>query len=325
METIPANKVNIYGIKNGENFHYIGKTVRTANEGMLKNSDVHYRYTSDKINDLFNNNTNVSVIKVVDEDVWYSEKLHEVVEFYNKKHPLVNAQWMCEGKRGYWEGKVKDKHTITRLSESKFKKVYQYDEKGDLVKIWRSGKAAATMVFKDYQVVKGSAVSAIYDMLRSKTLKNKFRLGYYWFREEDLKKMYDPNPIPRHIYLYGIDLEQHKKRSILRKHTVVENIRKASVIHRDTEGNIIYVYKNTAHAAYMLKTTMNVIQKFCRGINQNDYYILSYGEKSLQPVNEKYPEYTVEELRRPPRRILEVDKPRAIFETIKPKTTKFWR
>ena len=65
METIPANKVNIYGIKNGENFHYIGKTVRTANEGMLKNSDVHYRYTSDKINDLFNNNTNVSVIKVV--------------------------------------------------------------------------------------------------------------------------------------------------------------------------------------------------------------------------------------------------------------------
>lgn len=308
---IQPNKVNIYGIKTGENFHYIGKTRRTAKEnGTMNNSDVHYRYTNEKINDLFSDNTNVTVIKVVDEDVWYSEKLHEVVEFYNKQHPLVNAQWMCEGKRGYWEGKIKDKYTITRLSESKFKRVYQYDDKGDLVKIWRSGKAAATIVFKDYCVIKGGAVSELYSILRSKGLKNKFRHGYYWFREEDLKAMYNPNPIPRHIYLYGINLEQHKKRSIARKHTIVENIRKYSIIHSDTEGHVIFKYKNTAHAAYMLKTNLTTIQKLCRGLKQNDYYILKYGEKSLQPVNEKYPEYTVEELRRPPRRILEVSKPR---------------
>jgi hypothetical protein len=233
----------------------------------------------------------------VDEDVWYSEKLHEVVEFYNKQHPLVNAQWMCEGKNGYWEGKTRDKYTITRLSESKFKRVYQYDDKGDLVKVWRSGKAAAIMVFKDYQVVKGSACSELYSILRSKGLKNKFRHGCYWFREEDLKIMYNPNPIPKHIYLYEIDLEQHKKRSYVRRHTVIENMMKACILHYDTEGHVIFTYKNTAHAAYMLKTTMCIIQKLCRGIKNNDYYILKYGEKSLQPVGEKYPEYTVEPLR----------------------------
>ena len=297
METQPLNKVNIYGVKNGENFNYIGKTVRIAKEdGNLKHSDIHYQYTNEKIKNLFNDETNVTVIKVVDEDVWYNEKLHEVVEFYNKKHPLVNAQWMCEGKRGYWEGKVKDKYTITRLSESKFKRVFQYDSYGKLYKVWRSGKAAATMVFKDYRIFKGSACSELYSVLRRSTLKGKFSHGYYWFREEDIKILY-PKEIPMQIYLYEIDLEQHKKRSVIRKHTVVENIRKASVEHYDTEGHIIYTYKNTSHAAYMLKTTMSNIQRFCSGARHNDYYILKYGEKSLQPVNEKYPEYTVESLR----------------------------
>jgi hypothetical protein len=297
METIPTNKVNIYGVKNGENFHYIGKTVRTAKEdGMLKNSDVHYQYTNEKIKNLFSDNTNVSVIKVVDEDVWYNEKLHEVVEFYNKQHPLVNARWMCEGKRGYWEGKVKDKYTITRLSESKFKRVFQYDPRGKLYKVWRSGKAAATMIFKDYRVIKGAGVTILYNYLGAKLLKNKFSHGYYWFWEQDIKILY-PKEIPMQLDLKKIDLEQHKKRSAIRKHTVVENIRKASVEHYDTEGHIIYTYRNTAHAAYMLKTTMSNIQRFCRDTRHNDYYILKYGEKSLQPVTEKYPEYTVEPLR----------------------------
>ena len=299
MEIIPTNKVNIYGVKNGENFHYIGKTNKTAKEdGNLKHSDIHYQYTNEKIKNLFDDDTNVTVIKVVDEEVWYNEKLHEVVEFYNKKHPLVNAGWMCEGKRGYWEGKERDKHTLTRLSESKFKKVYQYDDKGNLVKIWRSAKAAATMVFKDYHVFKGSACSELYNVLRRSTLKNKFKHNYYWFREEDLIKMYNPNSIPKHIYLYGINLEEHKKRSIIRKNTVVENIRKASVIHYDIKGNIIARYKNTAVAAYILKTTMHNIQKLCSGKMINKNYLLMYGEKSLQPVREKYPEYTIEPLRR---------------------------
>jgi hypothetical protein len=297
METIPTNKVNIYGVKNGENFNYIGKTVRTASdEGTLKHSDVHYRYTNEKVNSLFGDNTNVSVIKIVDEDVWYDEKLHEVVEFYNKKHPLVNAQWMCEGKHGYWEGKIKDKYTITRLSESKFKRVFQYDSSGKLYKVWRSGKAAATMVFKDYHILKGSACSELYSVLRRSTLKGKFSHGYYWFREEDIKILY-PKEIPIQIYLYGIELEQHKKRSATRKHTIVENAMRYSVEHYDIEGHIIYSYRNTAHAAYMLKTTISNIQRFCSGARHNDYYILKYGEKSLQPVNEKYPEYTVEPLR----------------------------
>ena len=294
MEAIPINKVNIYGVKNGENFNYIGKTNRIAKDnGTMNNSDVHYRYTNDKINDIFIDNTNVEVIKVVNEDIWYSEKLKEVVEFYNKKHPLVNAQWMCEGKKGYWDGKIKDKYTITRLSESKFKKVYQYDDKGDLVKVWRSGKAAATMVFKDYHIFKGSACSELYSVLRRSTLKNKFSHGYYWFREEDLKIMYNPLPIPKHIYLYGIDLEQHKKRSAIRKKTLMENIMKSCVKHYNVEGNLINTYRSTAHAAYMLKTTQYIIQKLCRGKIINTNYLLKYGEKSLQPVKEIYPEYKI--------------------------------
>jgi hypothetical protein len=172
------------------------------------------------------------------------------------------------------------------------------------------------MVFKDYSVVKGSAVSELYSILRSKGLKNKFRHDYYWFREEDLKARFAPKEIPYMLDLKAMDEEQHKKRSYVRKHTVVQNMRKACILHYDTEGHVIFKYKNTAHAAYMLKTSMSIIQKLCRGLKQNDYYILKYGEKSLQPVGETYPEYTIEELRRPPRKVLEVSRPRP---------TKFWR
>jgi hypothetical protein len=295
---IQPNKVNIYGVKNGENFNYIGKTVRTASdEGKLKHSDVHYRYTNEKINNLFGDNTNITVIKVVDEEIWYNEKLHEVVEFYNKKHPLVNAQWMCEGKRGYWEGKVKDKYTIRRLSESKFKRVFQYDSRGKFYKSWRSGKAAATMVFKDYHVFKGSACSKLYGVLDASTLKGKFRHGYYWFKEEEIKRLY-PKEIPMQIDLKNFEFNQQRKSRSVRKKTPIFDIRKASVKHYDIEGHIVYTYRNTAHAAYMLKTTMRTIQRICRGMIINKYYLLQYGEKSLQPVDETYPEYKVEPLRK---------------------------
>ncbi len=298
METQPTNEVTIYGIKTGESFRYIGKLGKIAKNNLFNNSDVHYQYTNDRIRELFTSGTNVVPIKIVTSEEWYYEKLREIVEKHGKNHPLVNAQWMLDGKRGYWEGKERDKFTLSRLSESKFKKVYQYDPKGYLFKIWRSGKAAATMIFKDYQVVKGAGTTELYNILGRTILKNKFSHGYYWFWEEDLKKMYAPNPIPRHIYLYGIDLEQHKKRSIIRKHTVVENMQKYCVHHLDTEGHVFYTYKNTNQAAFMLKTTVHIIQKLCRGTIKNNYYILKYGKKSLQPVNEKYPDYVIEPLRK---------------------------
>lgn len=296
------NSVTIYGVKTGESFRYIGKLGKIAKDNTFNRSDVHYQYTNDRIREIFTNETNVIPIKVVANEEWYYEKLREIVEKHGKNHPLVNAQWMLEGKRGYWEGKTRDKHTLSRLSESKFKRIVQYDPMGYHLKTWRSGKAAAIMVFKDYQIVKGSACSAIYDVLRAATLKSKFAHNSYWFKEEKLMKMF--GEVPPYLDFDEMMNTQHKKRSVIRKHTVVENIRKYSVKHYDTEGHVIYTYKNTAHAAYMLKTSMSTIQKFCRGLKkQNNYYILKYGEKSLQPVNEKYPEYTIEPLRESKKKI----------------------
>jgi hypothetical protein len=43
---------------------------------------------------------------------------------------------MLKTKKGYWLGKKRDEKTLKALSESKFKKVIQYNTKGELVKIW---------------------------------------------------------------------------------------------------------------------------------------------------------------------------------------------
>jgi hypothetical protein len=102
---------------------------------------------------------------------------------------------MKDGKRSYWEGKKKDEHTLNRLSESKFKKVYAYDANGDLTNIYLSIKEAAITIFKDYRVVNGSGCSKIYSVLCKCILKNRFKHNHYWFKEKELLDIFNGIPL----------------------------------------------------------------------------------------------------------------------------------
>lgn len=206
-------KAVIYGIKIDDDIHYIGKRINALNKkGNINKSQATYQYNNSKIRDIFTSNPDVNVVplKVVNEDEWYDEKLQEVLDKHKDKHPLLNAQWMLEGKRGFWEGKERDAHTLQRLSESKFKRVVQYDSEGNLVKVWKSGKDAAIHVFKDYVVINGGGDTKLYTVLGATTLKGRCKLNSYWFKEQELIKFF--GLLPKKLNLAILYAEECKRR-----------------------------------------------------------------------------------------------------------------
>jgi len=305
-------KVIIYGVKNDNKFHYIGKTKKKLNKNNLINkSNVTRQYTSKTIKEIFDNSKNIDIIplEIIEESQWYDKKLDEIVVKYNEGNPLKNAQWMLDGKRGrfegtkgYWFGKHRDDNTIKRLSESKFKKVYQYDTTGKLIKIWNSGKEVAIDVFKDYKVVKGSGETRLYDVLNSKTLKGRFKFESYWFFEKELIKYF--NGIPLKINIDNIKKnEKVKAKKIYKKAhkaRIINGQRRYTVNHFNKNGKIIKTYDNIDEAAYVLKKSRKMIQSICAGKRKSIHkdYILKYGEKKLQPINIKYPEYKIVNIKR---------------------------
>ncbi|MBN1637344.1 MAG: hypothetical protein JW866_00125 [Ignavibacteriales bacterium] len=279
----------IYGVQKDEKFKYIGKTVKSVKGNReLRKSDVGRRYTSEEINKVFteNHDVNMVVLKTIEAQDWYDEKLKEVVK-YKDNHPLVNAQWMLEGKRGYWEGKERDPHTLQRLSESKFKEVVQYDKNGVLVNIWQSGKEVAIQVFRDYRVINGGGHTRLYRVLDTGTLKRKFRYGYYWFRKSDLLKEY--NGIPAKLNLDAIRKkeQQYRKANYKRPTTY----RRYTIIYEDINGEEIQRFKNIYDAGEFLKISPNMVGKICRGVVVPNNFRLKYGEKELQPIDVQKPHY----------------------------------
>jgi len=288
----------IYGVKTGEVIHYIGKTIRESNDGSITRSLISNRAKNVRLNDLFKNNEDVVIepIKVVESDEWYDEKLTEVVQKHAEHHPLVNAQWMLDGKRGpeYWRGKTRDPHTIKQLSESKFTRVCQYDDKGVLVKIWAGAKEAAIEVFGDYRVVNHSGKTRLYGAMKSSTLKSSFRLGYYWFKADDMEKYF--GLIPTKLNLAVILAKEKERQKLARASTdrkPTTHTRRATVIQYNEDGEEIQYFDNTSHAAYELKISLTVTQRYCRGSRYNNNYILGFGPKKLQAINPVYPKYVV--------------------------------
>jgi len=293
----------IYGVRTGDTYHYVGKTIEKVKaNGRLNNSDAKRQYHKKSIRKVFVENQNAEVvpIKTVDNQDWYDEKLVEVVAKYGESHPLLNAQWMLDGKRGfwegtqgYWQGKERDAHTLQRLSESKFKRVVQYDKEGSLVKVWKSGKEVAEKVFGDYRVVNGAGETSFYDVLNSRTMKTRLRYNSYWFWEKHLLEYF--GTIPTRLNLGLIYAEEQKVRSECMKkiRALRKNLgqRRYTVIHYNKDGSIKTTYDNTSHAAYMIRTSIKTIMRLCNGILINDNYILRYGEKTTQPMNLVYPRY----------------------------------
>jgi hypothetical protein len=114
---------------------------------------------------------------------------------------------------GYWRGKKRDSNTLKKLSESKYIKVVQYDKDGNLIKIWDSCKDAAIAIFKDYQIINGSAKSKIYDVLECKTIKNRFIYDSYWFKEKETIGFGFKNPPIKILIDYIYEYEKSIKKS----------------------------------------------------------------------------------------------------------------
>lgn len=289
--------IYIYGIKTGDKFHYIGKTNNKLNtNGNINRSDMSMLYLYDKFRNIFNNNEKVEIVPIkTSDDQWYDQKLKEVVEKYSQNHPLINSQWMLDGKHGYWSDKKRDDNTLKRLSESKYIRIVEYDINGNLIKIWDSCKDVGINVFKDYKVVNGSSDSRIYRVIDSAKVQTRLAHGSYWFRESELMKEF--GLIPKRIKISAIaEAQKLRKIESRKKSKTPEFISKYSVIHYNPDMTIKTTYKCSEEAAYMLRKGLNTIRKICRGIihANNENYILRYGEKSLQPQDFKYPEYTIE-------------------------------
>lgn len=280
----------IYGVQEDKKFKYIGKTVKSVKENRkLRKSDVGRRYTNEEINNVFikNPDVNMVVLKTIETQEWYNEKLKEVVDKHKDNHPLLNAQWMLEGKRGYWEGKKKDPHTLQRLSESKYKRVVQYDKNGKLVKIWDSGKEVATKVFKDYRVKNGCGCTKLYRVLSSNVLKGKYRFDSYWFKEEYLMQNFKSIPDKLDLDVLRKKEVQYKKASYKRPNTY----RRYTIIYTDIDDNEISRFNNIYDAGLALKISPNVVGKICRRVVVPNNFKLKYGEKQLQPIDVEKPKY----------------------------------
>lgn len=301
MKTI-ENTAIIYGVKLSDKIHYVGKTNKRRVETSFANSKVQAQYKNQKLHDIFKNYENVSIesITFVPENEWFSEKLSEITKQIAKNQPLVNAQWMLEGKRGYWDGKKRDAHTLLMLSESKYKLFVEYDINGNLKKVWKSGKEIGLTIFNDYKVINGSATTRLYQIVGSSSIRKRFAMGSYWFKLEELITHF--NGIPQKLNIPNLIKKEketlrlrriltHKNATCLRRHTIECYDRKS--------GDLITIYSNAEEAGYVLKVHHSTIRRIC--VNKTKPaadFILKYGEKTLQPIKISYPKYEIKPLKR---------------------------
>ena len=284
-------KAVIYGVKSDENFKYIGKTIKSVRDNReLRKTDVGVQYVNERVKNVLHTSPDVHmvVLKTIALQDWYDEKLLEVVDKHKDNHPLVNAQWMLEGKRGYWEGKERDPHTLQRLSESKYKRVVQYDLEGNRIKIWSSGKEVATKIFKDYVVKSGAGYTKLYSVMNAPRLKGRTRYGSLWFREAEL--ILNFGLIPKRINVDVIrKKELQEKQEKQKNYHRAEVRRRYTIIYCDINGTEIHKYRNIFEAGFALKLNPSIIGRICRGVIVPKNYILKYGEKELQPMDiQKY-------------------------------------
>lgn len=279
----------IYGLKIDNKFHYIGKYSGKLNkEGKINKSDLCVTYHN-KYRNIFvaNQNVDIDTLSIVD-DEWYDKKIKEIVEKYKENNPLQNPQWMLEGKRGYWsdtngffngdgywKGKKRDANTLTRLSESKYKKLVQYDKDGNLVKEWDSIREVAIKVFNDYAVIKGCAKSTLYSILKSGLVKNRFRHDSYWFKSEEL--MNEFNCIPVRLKIDAIIKSQKKKHSILNRPDYTTMEKNIYTVEHTVNGET-KIYMNAYEASEKLKISFRMIRYNCR----NKINGFCYGKKLKQ-------------------------------------------
>ena len=189
----------------------------------------------------------------------------------------------------YWKGKKKDQHTVDSLAESKYIPILEYSKDGDFVRVWESVKEAAISVFKDYVVTNGSAYSKLYYVLKSRTMKGRFRHGSYWFKQDDMMKYF--NCVPKRINIDAFK-EKEKEDKVISRNNKPRRVqlekRQYTVIQYNPDMTVKEKYDNINEAAFVLKIHPKTAQRICLGICKKASIILRYGEKLMQPTNVSY-------------------------------------
>lgn len=289
----------IYGVKSKDKFHYIGKTNKRVDvNGTISKSKIRVQYFNPPLRDIFQNYENVSVepIILVPDTEWYPEKLREIVD--HADNPLINAKWMIEGKRGYWQDKKRDAHTLLMLSESKYKQFVQYDKRGNLKNFWKSGKEAGIKVFGDYEVKNGSGSTKLYQIVQNHSLKGRFAIDSYWFGLEELIVHF--NGIPQKLNLLNMMKTESENRKKRRRVANVTDIKRYCVERYERNNDeLVAIYTNAEEAAYKLKLGIKTVRCLCTNKTKPAKdFILKYGEKILQPKKINYPPYQTQLLKR---------------------------
>lgn len=177
---------------------------------------------------------------------------------------------------GYWKDKKRDKYTLKRLSESKYKPIFQYDLNGNFVKMWRSCMHVGKY-YNDYKIVNGGGRSAVYDL---KYKKIKIYKNNFWFESQYLLKHF--NEIPKKLTIEFLRPVRKKT-----NRTNFTNSRSIKIYKYDMEGNKISIYNTIKDAATLngIKSTLSII-KCCNGILPSyKRFIWKYGDK--KSINKK--------------------------------------
>lgn len=182
-------------------------------------------------------------------------------------------------KRGYyWLNKTRDSYTIKRITESKYKKLVQYDINGNHVKTWESILKVSTEVFNN-------ETKSLYSILNGKNIKTRLRNNSYWFKEEELLKIYGEIPNKLNI----IEIEKKQKQELSNKFLnkkINPKIIKYCVHQYDDNGKKINTYPNVFVAADKLNVHYRTIRRICNDELKKPKFNLKYGKK-IKSINYK--------------------------------------
>lgn len=286
--------INIYGLKRNDEFIYIGKTESSAHRSKHVNKSGYFPNQMLLTKELKNSSdVEIVVLKKLPygkSKEWYNTKLLEVVDKHKDNHPLLNAEWMKKGYRGYWQNMKRDAHTISRLSESKFKRVFQYDINGNLIKIWGSLKEVAIKVFDDYHVKNGSACSKFYSYVRSRLIKSRLHYNSYWIKESEIMQHF--KFIPKKLNLELIFKNEKENRSMRthatrRKNEVKNKYGYRSVYtveHYNENNKLIKIYDCIEDCSKALKISKQSVLRLCKNEVLKPKHFIKYGAKKKRKI-----------------------------------------
>lgn len=253
---------NIYTVYSDNKPVYVGKTnVLKDNKIVLKDLPAYKnnKKLSKKIRTMNNISVRIHFKPQNEPKVWYNEKLKRLSEHKEQKTKLVNSYNVWGLTKPFWKGKRRDKNTLKRLSESKFKPVLQYDLNGKFVKEWPSGRHVGKY-YRDYEVINGAGTTKLYPALAKRI---SLYHNYYWFYKERVTNTF--NGIPRNLPVEFYKPTPPPRKKVVRPEGFINS--NSIAVGKYKNGKLVAKFNTLKEAAQSLRGVKypNFILKCCNG------------------------------------------------------------